>query len=94
MKDSYFEALRQKGYSRREFLQICAILTASIGLEASFIPKVAYAPENKPRLPVIYLHLQLSMIKNKPVILNPFDSKRLTYLDPRVNKLLEPSLCN
>src|SRR5665647_1384813 len=44
--------------SRREFLQICAVLTASIGLEASFVPKVAYALENKPRLPVIYLNLQ------------------------------------
>src|SRR5665647_1764802 len=48
----------KRGYSRREFLQICAVLTASIGLEASFVSKVAYALENKPRLPVIYLHLQ------------------------------------
>lgn len=58
MTDSYYEAWRKRGYSRREFLQICAILTASIGLEALFIPKVVYALESKPRLPVIYLHLQ------------------------------------
>jgi hydrogenase small subunit len=58
VKDSFYEAMIKRGYSRREFLQICAVLTASIGLEASFVPKVAYALENKPRLPVIYLNLQ------------------------------------
>lgn len=58
MKDSFYEAMHKRGYSRRDFLKICAILTATMGLEASFIPKVAYALENKPRMPVIYLHLQ------------------------------------
>ena len=58
MNDSFYEAMIKRGYSRREFMRICAILTATIGLEASFIPKVAQALENKSRLPVIYLHLQ------------------------------------
>lgn len=58
MGDSFYQAMIKRGYSRRDFMKICAILTATIGLEASFIPKVAQALENKPRLPVIYLHLQ------------------------------------
>ncbi len=58
MSDNFYEAMIKRGYSRREFMRICAILTAAIGLEASFIPKVAQALETKPRLPVIYLHLQ------------------------------------
>jgi hydrogenase small subunit len=58
LKDSFYEAMIKRGYSRREFMRICAILTATIGLDVSFIPKVAQALENKPRLPVIYLHLQ------------------------------------
>jgi len=58
VNDSFYEAMIKRGYSRREFMRICAILTATIGLEASFIPKVAQALENKSRLPVIYLHLQ------------------------------------
>ena len=58
MKDSFYEAMRKRGYSRQEFQKRCAVLTATIGLEASFIPRVARALETKPRLPVIYLNLQ------------------------------------
>ncbi|HEX3010799.1 MAG TPA: hydrogenase small subunit [Syntrophomonadaceae bacterium] len=58
VNDSFYDIMRKKGYSRREFLKMCTILTAMVGLEASFIPRVAYALENKPRLPVIYLQLQ------------------------------------
>jgi len=58
VRDSLYEAMIKRGYSRRDFMKICAILTAMMGLEASFVPKVAQALEDKPRLPVIYLHLQ------------------------------------
>ena len=58
MKDTYYQMLRRQGYSRRDFIRMCAIFTASLGLDASYITRVAEALENKPRLPVIYLHLQ------------------------------------
>jgi hydrogenase small subunit len=58
VNDSLYEILRKRGYSRRDFLKMCTILTAMLGLEAFNIPRVTYALENKPRLPVIYLNLQ------------------------------------
>ncbi|HWQ77038.1 MAG TPA: hydrogenase small subunit [Syntrophomonas sp.] len=57
-QETLFALMSKRGCTRREFLKICAILTAGMGLDASFIPKVSQALESKPRLPVIYLHLQ------------------------------------
>lgn len=59
MTDTYYHALLRKGYTRRDFLRLCTILTATMGLDASFISQVAHALETKQRLPVIYLELQL-----------------------------------
>ncbi len=58
MNDSVYEAMRKRGCSPQEFQKMCTILTATIGLENSFIPRVAHALKTKPRLPVIYLNLQ------------------------------------
>lgn len=58
MKDTYYQTLRRQGYSRRDFIRFCAIFTASLGLDMSYITRVAEALENQPRMPVIYLHLQ------------------------------------
>ena len=49
--------LEKKGVSRREFMQFCTYLTATLGLSSSFVPKVAEvfaAPKQRP--PVIWLH--------------------------------------
>jgi [NiFe] hydrogenase small subunit len=51
------KTLEKKGVSRREFMQFCTFLTATLGLSSSFIPKVAEvfaAPKQRP--PVIWLH--------------------------------------
>jgi hydrogenase small subunit len=61
MKDpgrTLWQALQEKGYSRREFLQFCAVTAASLGLKASAIGAVVEAFEKKPRPPVVWLHFQ------------------------------------
>ena len=54
----FYERLESKGVSRRDFMKFCGVLTATMGLSSSFIPKVAEvfaAPTQRP--PVIWLHL-------------------------------------
>jgi [NiFe] hydrogenase small subunit len=53
----FYERLEKKGVSRRDFMRYCTFLTATMGLSASFVPKVAEvfaAPRQRP--PVIWLH--------------------------------------
>src|SRR5665647_1064539 len=59
VNETFYQEMRRKGYSRRDFLKMCGLLTVVLGLEASFTSRIANALETKPRLPVIYLHLQL-----------------------------------
>ena len=56
--DTYYQWLRQKGVSRRDFLKFCTMITAMLGLDITALPNVVEALETKPRLPVIYLNLQ------------------------------------
>ena len=56
MEKEFYERLEQKGVSRRDFLRYCTLLTATLGLSSSFVPKVAEvfaAPKQRP--PVIWL---------------------------------------
>ncbi len=41
MEKEFYEKLEQKGVSRRDFMRFCTLLTATIGLSSSFVPKVA-----------------------------------------------------
>ena len=53
----FYERLESKGVSRRDFMKFCGVLTATMGLSSSFIPKVAEvfaAPTQRP--PVVWLH--------------------------------------
>lgn len=53
----FYERLEKKGVSRRDFMKYCTFLTATMGLSASYVPKVAEvfaAPKQRP--PVIWLH--------------------------------------
>ncbi len=49
-------SLLNRGISRRDFMKYCGMLAATLGLEASFIPKIAHALESGLRPPVIWLH--------------------------------------
>ena len=55
---TYYDEIRFKGYSRRDFMKFASMMAAFIGLETSAIGQVAKAMETKPRLPVIWLHFQ------------------------------------
>jgi hydrogenase small subunit len=53
----YDECLR-KGVSRRDFVKFCTVMTAAMGLKSTAVAQVVKALESKPRLPIIWLHLQ------------------------------------
>jgi [NiFe] hydrogenase small subunit len=53
----FYDRLAAKGVSRRDFMKYCGMLTATMGLSSSFIPRVAEvfaAPKQRP--PVVWLH--------------------------------------
>ncbi|MFP5212863.1 MAG: hydrogenase small subunit [Acidobacteriota bacterium] len=47
--------LEQKGVSRRDFMKFCTILSATMGLGSTFIPKIAEALAAPQRPPVVWL---------------------------------------
>lgn len=54
---AFFEKLKMKGVSRRDFMKYCTALTATMGLSASYVSRVAEviaAPAQRP--PVVWLH--------------------------------------
>ncbi|MFC2089263.1 hydrogenase small subunit [Bacteroidota bacterium] len=53
-----YEEIREKGYSRRDFLKFCGTMGALLGLEASGIAQIAKALETKSRIPVLWMHFQ------------------------------------
>ncbi|HRW74732.1 MAG: hydrogenase small subunit [Lewinellaceae bacterium] len=57
-RPTYFEELKARGHSRRDFMKVCTTLAAYMGLESSGVAQIAKAMETKPRLPVIWLHFQ------------------------------------
>ena len=54
--ESTHDVLRCHGVDRRDFLRFCVTTAAAMGLEASMVPQVVSAMENKPRIPVLWLH--------------------------------------
>lgn len=57
-RKTVYEACRENGITRRDFLKFCTSMAALLGLQASGIAQVVEALETKPRLPVIWLHFQ------------------------------------
>jgi [NiFe] hydrogenase small subunit len=53
----FYQRLSESGVSRRDFMKFCTALTATMGLSATWVPKVAEvfaAPKQRP--PVVWLH--------------------------------------
>ena len=53
----FYRRLSESGVSRRDFMKFCTALTATMGLSATWVPKVAEvfaAPKQRP--PVVWLH--------------------------------------
>lgn len=57
-RPTYYEELRQRGYSRREFMKFCTMMAAYLGLEASGAAQISNTLMSKTRVPVIWLHFQ------------------------------------
>jgi len=48
-------AMREGGVSRRDFMKFCTLLSATMGLSPSFVPRIARALTTAPRPPVVWL---------------------------------------
>ncbi len=55
LEEKITELVTKKGVSRRSFLKFCGIMAATLGLEATQIPKIAEALVSGPRPPFIWL---------------------------------------
>jgi hydrogenase small subunit len=55
---SFWDVMRSKGYSRRDFVRFCSQAAALAGLSELGLPRVVRALEKKPRPPVLWLHFQ------------------------------------
>jgi hydrogenase small subunit len=53
---STYDVFKAHGLDRRDFLRFCTATATAMGLEAAMVPAVVAAMEEKPRLPVIWLH--------------------------------------
>jgi len=56
--DSLLNRLERRGVSRREFLRVCSIAAAAVGLPAWTVARMAEAASVKTRPSVIWLHFQ------------------------------------
>ncbi|ADU65819.1 hydrogenase small subunit [Desulfurispirillum indicum] len=54
---TFSEKLKERGISRRQFMQWAATITAAMSLPVTFTRRVAEAAELLDRIPVIYLHM-------------------------------------
>lgn len=57
-EETYYDAVRKAGVTRRDFLKFAAATTAFIGLQSSAIAQVVKALETKKRIPIIWEHFQ------------------------------------
>jgi hydrogenase small subunit len=57
-RPTLWEVLRDKGYSRRDFLRFCSYISAAAGIQAAGLRDVVHALENQPRPPVVWFHFQ------------------------------------
>ena len=56
MIETFYDVMRRQGITRRSFLKYCSLTAAAMGLGPAFAPRIADAMENKPRIPVLWLH--------------------------------------
>lgn len=53
-----YEALLERGMTRRAFLRFCGAAAAVLALPGAFAPRIAAALETAPRMPLVWLHGQ------------------------------------
>jgi len=57
-RETYYEAILNQGYTRRDFMKFVTFMAAYLGLESSSIGQIAKALETTPRIPIIWEHYQ------------------------------------
>jgi hydrogenase small subunit len=57
-RQSVWEVMQGRGYTRRDFLQYCTAAAAMAGITGAAMSEVVHAMETKPRPPVVWLHFQ------------------------------------
>lgn len=57
-RKTIYESALDQGITRRDFLKMCTVLAATMGLEYGQTDQVVAAMETKPRVPVLWLQLQ------------------------------------
>lgn len=55
---TYYDEMKNKGYSRRDFVKFVTMMAAFMGLERTAAGQIAKSMATKPRIPVIWLHFQ------------------------------------
>ncbi len=55
-REDFYESLKERGVSRRDFMKWTSFMTAALMLPPVFRPVVARAAENFSRVPVVWLH--------------------------------------
>ncbi len=53
-----YEALKERGFSRRDFLSFCTLITATLALPSTFVSKVAEALERRKKPVLVWLEFQ------------------------------------
>lgn len=57
-RQTVYEAALANGVTRRDFLKMCTVLTATLGLDFTQSNKVVHAMETQTRVPVVWLQFQ------------------------------------
>lgn len=57
-KKTILQSMLDTGLTRRDFLKMCTVLTATLGLDLAYESKVAAALESAKRVPIIWLQMQ------------------------------------
>ncbi|XPE24116.1 twin-arginine translocation signal domain-containing protein [Shigella sonnei] len=65
--------MRRQGVTRRSFLKDCSLAATSLGLGAGMAPKIAWALENKPRIPAVRI-----TVWNAPAVPNLLSARSPT----------------
>jgi len=53
-----YQEIRDKGYSRRDFMKFCGMMGALLGLQTSGVAQIVKARESKKRIPILWMHFQ------------------------------------
>ncbi len=56
--ETVYQSFRKRGLSRRDFLRFCTIMSATLALPSSFVPRIAEALEKKEKPVLLWLEYQ------------------------------------